>query len=212
MTLVLLTRIGGLTSSSQRSACAAMWETIIWPTLQFSLSSWTTTSRPVRRTDSSIALRSHGTIERKSIRSTLISSPIFSSASRDFSTVLPHATRVTSEPLWRFRATPRGTARTGSGDSCSAQRRCFGIRTIVGSSQCIAVQSRPAASSGVLGMATLIPGNARARLRSPGYATSCRREGTRRRAHRSPSGKSRCRRNASAESRDWSRIDSNPAR
>ncbi len=28
---------------------------IIWPTLQFSLSSCTTTSRPVRRTDSSIA-------------------------------------------------------------------------------------------------------------------------------------------------------------
>ena len=35
---------------------------------------------------------------------------------------------------------------------------CFGARKITGSSECIAVQSSPAASSGVLGMTTFSPG------------------------------------------------------
>ncbi len=55
MTLPLLTRIGGLTIAFQISACDAIWVMIICPTLQFSVSSCTMTSRPVFRTDSSIA-------------------------------------------------------------------------------------------------------------------------------------------------------------
>src|SRR5213079_656939 len=99
MTFVLLTRIGGLTISLQRSGCAVMCEIIICPTLQFSVSSWTTTSRRVLLTEFSIAALSHGTIDRKSISSTLVSLSIFAIASRDFSIVFPQATTVTSEPL-----------------------------------------------------------------------------------------------------------------
>ena len=72
-------------------------------------------------------------------------------ASSAFSTVLPQAISVTSEPAWRLRAFPSGTARIGSALSRSAQNMCFGIKNRTGSSQCIAVHNRPAASSGVAG-------------------------------------------------------------
>ena len=68
------------------------------------------------------------------------------------------ATSVTSDPLRNTCASPNGTARMGSVYSCSAQRRCFGIRKMTGSSPCIAVQSNPAASAGVLGMRMFRPG------------------------------------------------------
>ena len=154
----MLTRIGGLIISLQISRRPVMCVMIIWPTLQFSVSSCTTINRPVRRTDSSTASQSHGAIERRSINSTLASTPICSRASNDFSIVFPHATSVMSEPVLRVRALPSGTARIGSVYSCSAQSKCFGISTNVGSSQCIAVQRRPAASSGVLGITMLMPG------------------------------------------------------
>ena len=51
-----------------------------------------------------MAALSHGTIERKSISSTLVSSLILAIASKDFSTVFPHATSVTSEPSLHLRA------------------------------------------------------------------------------------------------------------
>src|ERR1051325_1238586 len=105
-----------------------------------------------------MAAASQGTIERRSISSTLISLPILLSASTDFSIVLPHATTVTSEPSRTLRALPNGTAEIGSEYSCSAQSKCLGIRQINGSSACIAVQSNPAASAGVLGITTLRPG------------------------------------------------------
>src|SRR5437762_4442867 len=99
MTFALLTRIGGLIIAFQSLGMLATWEIIICPTLQFSVSSWTTISRRVLRTEFSIAALSHGTIDRRSISSTLISLSIFAIASRDFSIVFPHATTVTSEPL-----------------------------------------------------------------------------------------------------------------
>src|SRR5439155_22254503 len=111
--------------------------------------------RLVFRTDSSIAALSHGTIERRSINSTLVVLPILAIASRDFSMVLPHATSVTSEPLLRLRAWPNGTAWTGCCDLWSVQSRCLGIRKMTGSSLCIAVQSKPAASPDVLGLTPL---------------------------------------------------------
>src|ERR1041385_5961105 len=74
MTLPLLTRMGGLTIALQSSELLARCEIIIWPTLQFSVSSCTTTSRPVLRTDSSIAVLSHGTIERRDRKSTRLNS------------------------------------------------------------------------------------------------------------------------------------------
>ena len=131
---------------------------IIWPALQFSVSSCTTTSRPVFRTDSSIISRSQGTIERRSISSMLTESPSLAMASIDFSTVLPHATMVTSLPSVKRRAAPIGTAEMACVTSRSAQSMCLGTSTSVGSSPCIADQRRPTASSGVLGMTTLSPG------------------------------------------------------
>src|SRR5206468_9615458 len=73
MTLALLTRIGGLIIAFQSSDVLVTWEIIICPTLQFSVSSCTTTSRRVLCTDSSIAALSQGTMERRSMSSTLIS-------------------------------------------------------------------------------------------------------------------------------------------
>src|SRR6266849_5250446 len=119
MTFALLTRNGGLIIVFQSSGCEAMWVMIICPTLQFSVSSCTTRRRPVLRTDCSIAALSHGTMERRSINSTLVSLPILSIASRDFSTVLPHAINVTSRPSRCLRAWPRGTAQTGCIFGCA---------------------------------------------------------------------------------------------
>src|SRR5437588_10765323 len=99
MTFALLTRIGGPIIAFHSSAVLVTWEIIICPTLQFSVSSWTTTSRRVLRTEFSIAALSQGTIDRRSISSTLISFWIFAIASRDFSMVFPQATTVMSEPL-----------------------------------------------------------------------------------------------------------------
>jgi len=83
------TSTGGATIRLHTSGRPAMWEMIIWPTEQFSVSSCTTTSRPVLRTDSSIISWSHGTIERRSISSTLTAPATAATASRDFSIVLP---------------------------------------------------------------------------------------------------------------------------
>src|SRR5438876_2873452 len=73
MTFALLTRIGGLIISFHSPGVLVTCEIIICPTLQFSVSSWTTTSRRVLRTDSSIAALSHGTIDRRSISSMVVS-------------------------------------------------------------------------------------------------------------------------------------------
>ena len=51
-----------------------------------------------------MAALSHGTIERKSISSTLVSLSILAIASRDFSMVFPHATSVKSVPSLHLRA------------------------------------------------------------------------------------------------------------
>ena len=97
----------------------------------------------------------------------------------------------------RFRVPPRACV------SESEQR--------TGSSQCIAVQSSPAASSGVAGNDDVKSrDNARGLLRSPGCATNFRPADRRRRAHKSPSDISSGRTNASADSRCWSPADSKP--
>ena len=131
---------------------------IIWPTEQFSVSSCTMMSRPVLRTEASIVALSHGTIERRSMRSTPTSPFNSAMASSDFSMVLPQATSVRSSPSRQRRATPSGMETTGVVTSRSAQSMCLGTRKSTRSSACIAVQSRPAASSGVLGMTMLMPG------------------------------------------------------
>ena len=111
MTLPLLTRIGGAIIAFHSSGWPAMCEMIIWPTLQFSVSSCTTTSRPVLRTDSSIVFLSHGEMERRSISSTLaFASDLFEGFERFLHRVAPRHHGHVRARLMQLRASPNGTA------------------------------------------------------------------------------------------------------
>ena len=149
---------GGVFKPCSTSRSLHISATIIWPTLALMLSSCTINSRPVLRSDDATASLSQGAIERRSMSSTSRFESIDSRVCSTSSTQFPQVTNVSRLPDRTRRACPSGIASTAVGAGNSAHIRCLGSRIMVGSSPCSAVQNRPAASPGVDGTTTRMPG------------------------------------------------------
>src|SRR4029079_7157655 len=111
--------------------------------------SWTTTQRPVRRTESSTASSSSGLSVRRSRTSTDASPASASAARSQTPTIAPQPTSVASVPARQTRRAPSGTMWSPSGTVPRDVRyTSFGSRTTTGSGSRIAAASSPFASAG----------------------------------------------------------------
>ena len=123
----------------------------------------------MRVADFASAARSHGSMQRRSHRSTVwsVCSAIVFATSRQMPMVLPQPTSVRSWPTDSRRAVPMGTRWSAGSpvvDTERSFRHTLGYRKMVGRWLRKAAFSMPAASAAVLGIITSMPGMWASRL------------------------------------------------